>query len=64
MRAFQCSKCKHLEQNDIDDTVFCGYGLDIRPSVRDKSDAEFCKVIFEKLEKDKQWHEPFRWERR
>jgi hypothetical protein len=60
MRAFQCSKCKQLEENDIDDKVFCGFGLDLIH--RDKADAIICKTCFEEIEKDKQWHEPFRWE--
>lgn len=50
MKAFQCSICKQLDNNDIDDKAFCKYGIDARRKYRDKADKEECLKCFEKIE--------------
>ena len=60
MRAFQCSKCKKLQ--DHDEYCMCGAEIDIRPRFREKGDAEKCKANFELLEEKARWHEAFYWE--
>ncbi len=61
MKAYQCSKCIHLQ--DYDETCGCQIGIDVRLGHREKGDAELCKKNFEQLEEDKKWHEKFSWER-
>ena len=63
MKAYQCSKCKHLEENDINNKVFCSWGFDPRPVYRDKGIAKECKSHFEELDENERWHEPFYWEK-
>ena len=60
MKAFQCSKCKHLK--DCDSYCCCQAGIDIRPGHREKGDAEICKNEFESLKPGEEWHEKFKWE--
>jgi hypothetical protein len=55
MKAFQCSTCKQLDINDIDDKVFCKCGIDARQKYRNKSDKEECLKCFEELPKEKHW---------
>jgi hypothetical protein len=61
MIAFQCSRCKRL--NDLDEKCDCQAGIDPRPNRREKGDAELCRKSFEPLEPKKQWHQRFYWER-
>lgn len=61
MKAYQCSKCKHLYDNDFICT--CQVGIDPRPNQRVKGNAKLCRKNFEPLEPKKQWHEEFYWER-
>ncbi|MEA4922189.1 MAG: hypothetical protein VB031_02340 [Eubacteriaceae bacterium] len=63
MKAYQCSKCRWLEEDDIDDIVFCRVGIDARPSRRYQGLAKECLENFEPLDEKEQWHEPFYWER-
>lgn len=60
MKAYQCSKCEHLQ--DYDETCGCQIGIDPRPNHREKGDAELCGKSFEPLKEEKQWHEKFSWE--
>jgi len=60
MKAYQCSKCKHL--NDLDDKCDCLIGIDPRANHREKGYAELCRKNFEELEPKKHWHEKFHWE--
>ena len=62
VKAFQCSKCKQLQENDIDDTVFCSCGIDPRPNKRYKGDKELCQQCYDPLD-DEPWHSLFYWER-
>lgn len=48
MRAYQCSKCKLLQ--DFDERCACVLPIDIRPGHREKGDAELCKDNFEPLD--------------
>lgn len=64
MRAFQCSRCKHLSQNDTDDTVFCEFGITATPKYRDKDDRKICLESYEELDEIRIWHEPFYWEKK
>jgi len=50
MEAFQCSRCKQMNINDTDDTVFCKYGIDTRLRYRDKTDKEECLECFEEVD--------------
>ena len=61
MRAYQCSKCKLLQ--DFDERCACVLPIDARPGHREKGDAELCKENFEPLEVKKQWHAKFSWEK-
>ena len=61
MRAYQCSRCKLLQ--DFDERCACVLPIDIRPGYREKGDAELCKANFEPLEEKKQWHSKFSWEK-
>jgi hypothetical protein len=47
VRAYQCNKCKHCLDNDIDDTVFCEFGL--WPGC---GEPELCKEVFEPVRVD------------
>lgn len=62
MKAFQCSRCSQLDQDDIDDKVFCKCGINPLPQSRDKSDREECLKCFIELPREKHWHEKFHWE--
>lgn len=61
MKPFSCSRCRVLQEDDCDDIVFCGAGIDPRPKHRGESDEELCKEMFKPIEKP--WHEKFYWER-
>ena len=39
MKAFQCSRCVQLQQDDLSDKVFCPFAQPV-PRYRDKSDRE------------------------
>lgn len=60
MRAYQCSKCRCLE--DMDEYVSCSAGIDPRTNHREKGDAKLCRENFNPLEEDEIWHEKFSWE--
>ncbi len=62
MKAFQCSKCEQLDEDDIYDKVFCKCGIQPMPKYREKTDKENCLTSFEELPKEKRWHEKFYWE--
>lgn len=61
MKAFQCSKCNLLLENDVDDTCFCAIGIDPRPKHRFDGDRETCVEGFKPVAVE--WHEPFYWEK-
>lgn len=62
MKAYQCSKCKHL--NDYDEYCNCTFiGADMRPNHRSKETLKECKENFEELPKEERWHEKFSWEK-
>lgn len=61
MKAFQCSRCAQLQQDDISDNVFCPFAQPV-PRFRDKSDRTLCLEAFKPLPPEKHWHEPFGWE--
>jgi hypothetical protein len=60
MKAYQCSKCKLL--NDLDERCDCQMGIDPRLNHRKKGDVELCRANFVLLEEKKRWHEKFSWE--
>lgn len=60
MKAYQCSKCKHL--GDYDEICQCNIGIDPRTNHREKNDAELCRSNFELLDTKERWHEKFSWE--
>ena len=60
MKAFKCSECVHLQ--DYDNNCGCIIGIDARLNHREKGDAERCKKNFIQVEKEKHWHEKFKWE--
>ncbi|MEE1085803.1 MAG: hypothetical protein U0L05_01315 [Schaedlerella sp.] len=60
MRAYQCSRCKHLQ--DYDEYCACQIGIDPRPNHREKHDAKRCRENFKPLTTEEQWHEKFSWE--
>ena len=43
MKAFQCSRCVQLQQDDLSDKVFCPFAQPV-PRYRDKSDREVSLV--------------------
>jgi hypothetical protein len=57
MKAYQCSKCVHLQ--DLDERCECSVGIDARLTHREKGDSELCKKNFKLLEENKRWHETF-----
>lgn len=59
-RAYRCSECAHLYDND--EYCMCTIGIDPRPAHRERGAAEECRRNFEQLPPDQQWHERFRWE--
>ena len=61
MKAYQCSKCKLLQ--DLDERCACLQDIDPRPKYRHEGDAELCRENFEPLEEKKQWHVKFSWEK-
>lgn len=63
VKAYQCSKCKQLQENDIEDNVFCQCGIDPVPGRRIKAGKEECLKSFEEIEEGKRWHEKFSWEK-
>mgnify|MGYP007113609958 FL=1 len=60
MWAYQCSRCRCLE--DRDEYVMCTAHIDPRPNHRAKGDAKLCRKSFEPLKDDEVWHEKFSWE--
>ena len=56
MKAFQCSRCVQLQQDDLSDKVFCPFAQPV-PRYRDKSDRELCLAAFKSLPPERQWHE-------
>ena len=63
MKAFQCSRCVQLQQDDLSDKVFCPFAQPV-PRYRDKSDRELCLAAFKSLPPERQWHERFGRENR
>ena len=61
VKPFQCSSCAHLQQDDVEDKVFCSFGIDPRPRRRCDGDAEQCSAVYQYIEHS--WHEKFYWER-
>lgn len=61
MKAFQCSQCANLQEDDAEDKCFCHAAMPL-PAYRDKADRVMCLRAFKPLPPDKQWHEPFYWE--
>lgn len=59
-KAYQCSKCAKLYDND--EYCMCPAGIDPRPNHREKGDAAKCRESFEPLKPSEQWHERFAWE--
>ena len=55
MKAFQCSRCVQLQQDDLSDKVFCPFAQPV-PRYRDKSDRELCLAAFKSLPPERQWH--------
>ena len=63
MKAYQCSRCRQLEEDDFEEKCFCSAGIDMRPQYRYKGLANECKAEFQPLDEDKIWHNKFRWEK-
>ena len=61
MKAFQCSRCAQLQQDDISDKVFCPFAQP-EPRFRAKTDRELYLEVFKPLPQTEVWHEPFGWE--
>ena len=51
MKAFQCSICKQLDNDDVDDKAFCKYGIDARQKYRDEFEEKECLRCFVELKK-------------
>ena len=60
MKAYQCSKCALLQDND--EVVSCTCGIDARPNHRCDGDREKCLKNYEDLAIEERWHERFSWE--
>lgn len=60
MKAYQCSRCTELYDND--EYCMCMAGIDPRPNHRQKGDAKVCKQNFKPLVENQIWNERFSWE--
>ena len=61
MKAYQCSRCKLLQ--DFDTRCDCALGIDPRPKYREKGMHKVCNEQFIPLEEKDEWHERFSWEK-
>ena len=61
MKAYQCSKCKYME--DMEEYARCKIGIDPRRGYRGKGDVKKCRENFKIIPKDKRWFSEFSWEK-